>query len=119
MMAYLPRIIIQTINRGHGWHKEWYLVTPLAFLSSQPTSVFLSAYLETCGYSQTYFRKTVTLSMDLKAINLLVAAMIRFKINLLKQILVPTCQHHVLTNNWCLSYLDLQGNFPACYLGVK
>lgn len=58
------------------------------------------------------------LSMDLRAINLLVAAMIRFKINFLKQILVPTHHHHVLANNWW-SYLDLQGKFPACYLGVK
>lgn len=100
-MAYLPRIIIQTTNRGRGWHKEQYLVTPLALLSFQPTSVFLSAYLETYGYSQIYFRKIVTLSMDLRAINLLVAAMIRFKNNLLRQILVLTRQHHVLANNWC------------------
>lgn len=117
-MAYMPRIIIQTANRGCGWYKEWYLVTPLAFLSFQSTSVFLSAYLEAYGYSQTYFRKTVTLSMDLRPSNLPVAAVIRFKIQLLKQILVPACRHHVLAKNWC-HVLDLQGKFPACYLGVK
>ena len=77
------------------------MATPLALLSFQPNSVFLSAYLEACGYSQTYFRITVTLSMDLRVISLLVAAMISFKINLLRQILVSTHQHHVVASSWC------------------
>lgn len=99
-MVYLPSIIIQTTNGGCGWHKKWYLVTSLIFISFQATSVFLSAFLEACGYSQTYFRKTVTLSMDLRAINLLVAAIMKFKIHLIKQIPVPTCQHYILAINW-------------------
>lgn len=63
------------------------------------TSVFLSDYLEARDHSQTHFRKTVTLSMDLRAVNLLVAAMTVYRINLIKQILVPTWQLCVLANN--------------------
>lgn len=78
-------------DRGPGWNKAWHLVTQLAFLSFQLTSVFLSAYLNVCGYSQAYFRKTVALSMGLRAINLLDAEKTRFEINLLKHIFAPTC----------------------------
>lgn len=88
-------------DSGYGWNKAWYLVTQLAFLSFQLTSVFLSAYLNACGYSQAYFRKTVALSMSLDAINLLDAEKTRFQINLLQHTFVPTCQRYVLAKSWC------------------
>lgn len=88
-------------NRGPGWNKAWYLVTQLAFLSFQFTSVLPSAYLSVCGYSQAYFRKTVALSMGLRTIDLLDVEKIRFIINFLKHIFVPTCERYVLAKSWC------------------
>lgn len=39
--------------------------------------------------------------MGLRAVHLLDAEMMRFKINLLKHVLVPRCQYYVLAKSWC------------------
>lgn len=46
-------------------------------------------------------------------------AIIRFKINLHKQILVLTHQLRVLASSWCSVLPGSQGKSPTCYLEVK